>query len=452
MEREAVAKKPSRMKSVRQWLSLRVTQERTKTEAPAELLPNHEPSSQLEVDEGAARATPPETASNKNAAASTETGKKDCKDSKDDGDERGSTTVAQLDNTGAKGESESESEKKRPEDDKDDDDAVDKSARDFWKEAWESDELGEAKRALLQGRSGVGKSKDQKPSRANSIELVGLVIENTEAKMVNYKARWGSDNGETSLRNAKSILFSALTFKDLLNNVVNLIRQAIVQRHGLSSCLQLALHDKELADSTFKACSYLSHSMALYSRTESNYRERKAKQEKQLEDALVRVYTAILVYAAEVQESSNGRTRTRVKKFILSLAGQPLRDLETKINEEKSALEDWQNQVSRELADEAREEIMEIRTNTEVILKRVDGLAKTASDTYAKATAAELERLCEWLLKRDGGRQDKIRTSLATERAWWLNSGNSHWRPGGDGDKKGKKIPHGQRHRDRRKW
>lgn len=57
----------------------------------------------------------------------------DCKDSKDDGDERGSTTVAQLDNTGAKGES--ESEENRPEDDKDDGDAVDKSARDFWKEA-----------------------------------------------------------------------------------------------------------------------------------------------------------------------------------------------------------------------------------------------------------------------------------------------------------------------------
>lgn len=340
-----MAKKPSRMKSVRQWLSLRVTQERTKTEAPAELLPNHEPSSQLEVDEGATRATPPETASNKNAAASTETGKEDCKDSKDDGDERGLTTVAQLDNTGAKGESESESEENRPEDDKDDDDAVDKSARDFWKEAWESDELGEAKRALLQGRSGVGKSKDQKPSRVNSIELVGLVIENTEAKMVNYKARWGSDNGETSLRNAKSILFSALTFKDLLDNVVKFDPTGYCSAAWavVSFGLTLALHDKELADSTFKACSYLSHSMALYSRMESNYRERKAKQEKQLEDALVRVYTAILVYAAEVQESSNGRTRTRVKKFILSLAGQPLRDLETKINEEKSALEDWQN-------------------------------------------------------------------------------------------------------------
>ncbi|KAK4640479.1 hypothetical protein QC761_602405 [Podospora bellae-mahoneyi] len=374
MEREAVAKKPSRMKSVRQWLSLRVTQERTKTEASAELLPNHEPSSQLEVDEGAARATPPETASNKNAAASTETGKEDRKDSKDDGDEQGSTTVAQLDNPEAKGESESESEENRPEDDKDDGDAVDKSARDFWKEAWESDELGEAKRALLQGRSGVSKSKDQKPSRADSIELVWLVIENTEAKMINYKARWGSDNGETSLRNAKSILFSALIFKDLLDNVVKFgltgycsAAWAVVS-FGLTvkpeypngSCLQLALHDKELADSTFKACSYLSHSMALYSRMESNYHERKAKQEKQLEDAWSRYIRPFL---------------SRVKKFILSLAGQPLRDLETKINEEKSALEDWQNQVSRELADEAREEIMEIRTNTEVILRRVDGLA-----------------------------------------------------------------------------
>ena len=75
--------------------------------------------------------------------------------------------------------------------------------------------------------------------------------------------------------------------------------------------LQLALHDKELTDSTFKAADYLTHLMALYSRIEANYRSRKAKQGRPLEDALVRVYTAILVYAAEVQESTSGKARSQ---------------------------------------------------------------------------------------------------------------------------------------------
>jgi len=78
----------------------------------------------------------------------------------------------------------------------------------------------------------------------------------------------------------------------------------------INPCLQLALHDKELTDLAFNACSYLTELMALYSRIESRYHARKVRRVELLEDALVRVYTAILVYAAEVQESTNGKTRS----------------------------------------------------------------------------------------------------------------------------------------------
>lgn len=83
---------------------------------------------------------------------------------------------------------------------------------------------------------------------------------------------------------------------------------------------------------------------------------------------------------------------------------------------------------------------MEIRINMEVILKRVDGLVKIVLDIYVKVIVVELEWLCEWLLKCDGGCQDKICMSLVIERVWWLNFGNSYWRFGGDGDRKGKKY------------
>lgn len=63
-------------------------------------------------------------------------------------------------------------------------------------------------------------------------------------------------------------------------------------------------NDKDLMDLTFEACEYLADLMARYARIEAHYRQSQAKRDKHLERALVSVYVAILVYAAEVQESN----------------------------------------------------------------------------------------------------------------------------------------------------
>ncbi|KAI1351043.1 hypothetical protein F5Y01DRAFT_283860 [Xylaria sp. FL0043] len=67
---------------------------------------------------------------------------------------------------------------------------------------------------------------------------------------------------------------------------------------------QLVQNDKERMDQTFKACGYLADLMARYSRMEAHYWNRGVRQGKPLEDAMLRVYTAILVYSAEVKEST----------------------------------------------------------------------------------------------------------------------------------------------------
>jgi hypothetical protein len=62
-------------------------------------------------------------------------------------------------------------------------------------------------------------------------------------------------------------------------------------------------------DLTFEACGHLADLLARYSRIEAHYRIRHVKDGKPIEDAMVRVYTAILVYAAEVQRSiESGKT------------------------------------------------------------------------------------------------------------------------------------------------
>ena len=209
-EPEIGTRKPSRMTSMRRWFSLRVTKERTKTDAPEELLAKLGPTPGSAVDEGATAPSlsKPTSVSSKDKATSAEAGKDNRKDSNDDGEED------------------------EPKDPKDDKDADDKGAdasrppRDFRKEAWDSDGLGDTRRALLQGRSGLSKPNlkdqkaDQKPSRANAIRLVELVIKDTETKMISYEAHWGSESGESSLGKARSILFSALTVKEVLDSTV----------------------------------------------------------------------------------------------------------------------------------------------------------------------------------------------------------------------------------------
>jgi len=99
---------------VRQWVSLRVNQQRTTTEEPKKLLPKHGLTPRLEADEGATAPSPSQP------------------------------RVSNKDGNGAHGKGADAS----------------MPPRDFWKESWDSYELGDTRRALLRGRSGVSKPKD----------------------------------------------------------------------------------------------------------------------------------------------------------------------------------------------------------------------------------------------------------------------------------------------------
>jgi hypothetical protein len=75
-------------------------------------------------------------------------------------------------------------------------------------------------------------------------------------------------------------------------------------------------NDKERVDLTFEACSHLADLMARYSRIEAHYWKRKVENGRPLEDAMVRVYTAILVYAAEVHGSIESSISSQWPQFI----------------------------------------------------------------------------------------------------------------------------------------
>lgn len=86
------------------------------------------------------------------------------------------------------------------------------SPRNLWEKAWNSDEVGDKRRAIL-----MGKKQDQKPVQTDSQKLVDDVVNNTRDKMARYKARWGSDHEKSTLNNARTILLSALKVKDMID-------------------------------------------------------------------------------------------------------------------------------------------------------------------------------------------------------------------------------------------
>ncbi|KAH6623897.1 hypothetical protein F5144DRAFT_584639 [Chaetomium tenue] len=146
--------------------------------------------------------------------------------------------------------------------------------RDFWAEAWNSDEVGEKRRALL-----GGKKEDQKPGQTNSRKLVDGLIAKTPDKVVSYTARWGSDAEKTALGRAKSILVSALMVKDLIDAGLKFDPTGYGSAAWtvVSFGLTLVQNDKERADLTFEACGHLADLMARYSRIETHYWEGKSR-------------------------------------------------------------------------------------------------------------------------------------------------------------------------------
>jgi hypothetical protein len=89
-------------------------------------------------------------------------------------------------------------------------------------------------------------------------------------------------------------------------------------------------------DLTFEACGYLADLMARYARIEAHYRK-KAKRDKPLEDALVSVYVAILVYVAEVQGAIEAKAWSTWSTSSLAVLGQENIDLHQPGSEKKSS-------------------------------------------------------------------------------------------------------------------
>ncbi|KAK3354077.1 hypothetical protein B0T25DRAFT_545945 [Lasiosphaeria hispida] len=268
---------------------------------------------------------------------------------------------------------------------------VQASPRDLWKEAWESPKLDAEAKELLKrpwrnpettvaskssesarGMKRVKTARTKSPrsvgetfasrdglaavsgTAAKDSAYIDEVIDHTRDRLAEYQRRWGSDTKGTAAGMARNVLTSALTAKELIDAGLKFD----VSGYGacawsvLSFGLTLVQNDKARMELSLAASGFLADLLARYAKTQTYYRklslEYAESQTKELEDAIVDVYIAILKYSAAVKGANEASVINRLIKSFHALTGQELTGLKNEIAEGEATVSKWQKNIDRE--------------------------------------------------------------------------------------------------------
>ncbi|KAB5577877.1 hypothetical protein GE09DRAFT_1214089 [Coniochaeta sp. 2T2.1] len=199
-------------------------------------------------------------------------------------------------------------------------------------------------------------------------------------------------------------------------------RETCGQKHG-PRMKSLVQNDKDRTDLIFEACGYLASLMARYSRLQAHYWARQVKGGKPLEDAIINVYKAILVYPAAVKQSLNSTAMNRVKLSFISLTGQPLEKLKKQVGEEDKRVEQWQQQIDRERQDEDSRKLGEIETKADSFLEKLDRAVDDMDEVKDMVLAKELQEMLDWLFKDTADQHEmhkELRDAIEEPGEWFI--------------------------------
>lgn len=91
----------------------------------------------------------------------------------------------------------------------------------------------------------------------------------------------------------------------------------------------------------FKSSAILTDILARYAFVEKLYRDERSELKGKIEDAIVRVYIAVLKYAAEAMNIYRSNTGKRLMHSVMDLANLPLTGIQSSIDTEETHLEKW---------------------------------------------------------------------------------------------------------------
>jgi hypothetical protein len=176
--------------------------------------------------------------------------------------------------------------------------------RNLWDEAFGS--LSEDQRDVLQPRGKDGKREPTDSAEA----VVETVVQCTEKEYEGYcSRRWHTKKGdktrETNVRlQAKDVLCSALQFKDIIDAGLKFdpTGYGTIVWGVVGGVLLLLQNDKDRVEAVFDSAAVMARLLPKYAVVEAHYRDWKTDRQKEFEDRIVDVYTAILRYAGEAKK------------------------------------------------------------------------------------------------------------------------------------------------------
>ncbi|CAG7938593.1 unnamed protein product [Penicillium salamii] len=192
--------------------------------------------------------------------------------------------------------------------------------------------------------------------------------------------------------------------------------------------LTVATNSIERRNAIFEAPEYLADTLAYHTWVEESH----AGQNEKLDQALVRVYKAILEYTAGVKTAEKENVMKRAFESFIPIAEQQLQKLRQAVQEESSTVEKWANVAQTLLA----------RELAAAQLGRIDEILDISKDMQSRAWSADEGKQLRWIssavyadLKR---RLQKCRSGetgnclLHTKEYedWKHTPGNILWLPG----------------------
>ncbi|KAJ6007333.1 hypothetical protein N7540_011309 [Penicillium herquei] len=185
-------------------------------------------------------------------------------------------------------------------------------------------------------------------------------------------------------------------------------------------------HNLDRRDAIFASSEYLSNILAYHTLIDVNYRKQGIPSDQHLDQALFRVYSAILEFTAEVNKANDENKMTRARKIIFSVDDQRLGQLKTSIENQSVIAERWRN-LAANLGD---------RKRAAIHLAKADEAIERIKNVAVTTLSMEEERQLDWLsMATYWSRQRDLQSKRTANTGDWVFDSDEYkdWksRPGG---------------------
>ncbi|KAJ6006711.1 hypothetical protein N7451_004655 [Penicillium sp. IBT 35674x] len=220
--------------------------------------------------------------------------------------------------------------------------------RDLWKEAF--DGLDSSQKPYVN------------PNGLSATAAIDQVIKDTTAKYEQWQ-KGGlkirrKDGNDINLRDyAEKILGAAMKASEVISTAVSFDPTGhassawTVISFGMSfnlasrmlTKIQIVQNRLDRRDAIFAASEYLAETLSYYTLIDTNYRNQKVGSDHNLDQALLRVYSAVLEFTVEVKKGRNENEAKRTLQSVFALTDQPLQALKDAINSQSAIADKWAN-------------------------------------------------------------------------------------------------------------